>query len=422
MISTGKHILTVFEHQVVRLHEWVGEVEFDEALLKALQEFHGEKGVPYFSLGNKSVKFCEYVGVIQIGRTTIEVLPKADNASSKAEWRSALIGMLRLVGIFNIEAPTSSSLKIKPNSVLDLYFELFAQELERLVRLGLMKKYAKIEGNCSSLKGSIQFGKNIQRNLLHKERFFTKHTVYDRQHTFHQILFKTLSLLQKINTNSGLQSRISTLLLNFPEQAQINVSESTFEKIIYNRKSESYRKALEISRLLLLNFHPNISQDKNHVLALMFDMNMLWERFVFVCLKHQLKQDGLSHEITAQTSKYFWKPNNGYRSSIKPDIIIKYDTKENSKYVVLDTKWKNLHGYNPSPSDLRQLYVYHEFYDAQKVALVYPGKFGTKKGIFYTKNQVVGDKECSVMGIEVSTNINEWRKSIAFQVMDWLSI
>lgn len=90
-----------------------------------MQDFYGKKGVPYFTLLNKGIRFCEYVGVIQIGKVTIEVLPKAhkdDNEENK--WREVLINMLRSVGLFNIKAPTSTSLKVKPNSILDLYIEL----------------------------------------------------------------------------------------------------------------------------------------------------------------------------------------------------------------------------------------------------------------------------------------------------------
>lgn len=417
---TTTNILTVFEHQTMRLNDIIGGVHFDGTLLKALQDFHGENGVPFFSLGNKSVKFCEYVGIIQIGKTTIEVLPKADNNDNKAEWREALVGMLRSVGFFNIEAPSSSSLKVKPNSILDLYFELFIQEVEHLVHLGLVKKYKKTDNNCTSLKGSILFSNQIQKNLVRKDRFYTRHTVYDVQHSLHQILYKTVLLLERLNTNTALASRIGSLLLHFPEQTDITVTEATFGKITINRKTEHYRKAIETARLLLLNYHPDIKAGKNHVLALMFDMNLLWERFVFTSISKQLKKEHSNYKITAQTSKYFWKPMTGNRSTIRPDIIVSYG-EENDNCVVLDTKWKNLNGSNPSPDDLRQLYIYHEFYDAQKAALIYPGSFGIKKGIYYKKDQNLSNKECSVMGIKVITDINKWRKEIGTQVLQWVS-
>jgi len=417
MSKTSKTTLTVFEHQSLYLNDEIDDVIFDNGLLKAMQDFYGRDGVPYFSLLNKGVKFCEYVGVIQVGKITIEVLPKADHQDNKMEWRGALIDMLRSVGVFNIKAPTSTSLKVKPNSILDLYIELFLKEIEILLHLGLIKKYRKTDNNCTSLKGNLIFGKHIQKNLIHREYFFTRHTVYDVNHVLHQIIYKTLLLLFRINTNTSLQSRIGSLLLNFPEQSDIKVFESTFEKLPLNRKTAGYNNAIEIARLLLLNYHPNVSQGKHHVLALMFDMNMLWEKFVFVSLKQHLKKEN-NYRIISQMSKYFWQPEKGYTSSIIPDIVISYGSKHEN-CIVLDTKWKNLNGYNPSPDDLRQLYVYHEFYDAERVALIYPGTFKPKKGLYYTKHNVTGSKECSVMGIKVTTNISLWREEIGKNILSW---
>ena len=99
------------------------------------------------------------------------------------------------------------------------------------------------------------FNKHIKKNLVHKERFYVSYTNYDKDHLLHQILFTALDLLSSINYNPLLYSRIQKLLLNFPELNKLKVSSSTFEKIVLNQIS-SYSNAIEIAKLILLNYHP----------------------------------------------------------------------------------------------------------------------------------------------------------------------
>ena len=407
-----KHHIIIFEHQSLKVDKLYNGVVFEEKHLLKLQSFYGEKGVPYYKLIHKGVQFNNYVGVIKVGQLTIEVLPKADKNEDKSVWQEILIGMLRAVGAFNITAPSSSSLSIKSNYILDLYFELFVKELEYLINKGLVKKYRKTQGNKLALKGNILFGKHIQENIVHQERFYIRHTTYDKEHLLHQILFKTLHLLQSINTNTALNSRVGNLLLNFPEMKEIKITEALFDKVVFNRKTVEYKNAIEISRLLLLNYHPDLSNGQNNVLALMFDMNLLWEKFIYVSLRKQLKE-GMG--ITAQTSKYFWQPENGYNSKMRPDIVIS----KGEQTFVIDTKWKNIGDHNPSPDDLQQLYVYHEYYNAKKVALVYPGVSKVISGKYYQADpQELSDKECSVITIHSSITISDWQKEIGRQLID----
>ncbi|MBF8963897.1 restriction endonuclease [Pontibacter sp. FD36] len=413
--------IRVFEHGCLFVHKGERQTRLTDTQLQALQTLHGEAGLPYYTLIHKGVKFTEYVGVLQVGNLTIEVLPKADKNDDKDRWQQMLIGMLQAVGLFEIQAPSTSQLSLKSNSILDLYFALFLQEVEYLLHRGLVKKYRKVDSNTTALKGSIQFAQHIQKNLVHQERFFVRHTTYDAQHQMHQILYKTLLLLKRINTNTALHSKIGSMLLNFPEQPDLKVTEATFEKIVLNRKTESYGKAIEIARLLLLNYHPDLSKGKNHVLALMFDMNMLWERFVYISLRKGLRRENADISIQDQVHKFFWKPENGNRSKIKPDIVI---NKDRADCVVLDTKWKNLNGYNPSPDDLRQLYVYHQYYHAKKVALIYPASSQFSKSGKYlcTNTGKETEMECSVITLTVKNSIDTWQKSIYNEILDWMGL
>lgn len=183
-----------------------------------------------------------------------------------------------------------------------------------MLHTGLVKKYRKREGNSYSLKGSLQFGKHLSKNIIHQERFYVRYSTYDTVHTLHKVLYKGIKLLKEINTCPDLQNKIGSLLLTFPEMPDIKVTEATFEKIVLNRKTAGYAKAISIARLLLLRYHPDITRGRNNILALMLDMNKLWEQFVFVTIKKEAAEKGIS--ISAQSHKYFWesdqKPESDY--------------------------------------------------------------------------------------------------------------
>jgi len=407
--QSKKHIV-VFEHE----HLDLSKLD-DKETLDTLVKYY-DKGSPFFSLTRNGVKFNEYVGVIQIGNIVIEVLPKADrgfkNEVAEIKWRNILVNMIRAVHGFDVKAPSSSNLKTKSNSILELYFELFISEVEYLLHRGLVKKYRKTEGNLTVLKGNIQFGKHISKNVVHKERFYTQYTTYDSEHLLHVILYKTIQVLKRINNNSVLVGRINALLLNFPEMPNLKITETTFDKVVLSRKTMGYQKAIEISKLILLNYHPDLSKGRKDVLALMFDMNILWEKFVLVSLKKEK-----SFIIKGQDSRYFWKHNNGIRRIIKPDITIQF----NGKNYVLDTKWK-LVDKQPSIEDLRQMYAYHHYFDAVKVALFYPGENECVKGHFMDikKQNNTSEFECGLLFTQYEGNIKDWQKKIVKIVNKWI--
>ena len=88
----------------------------------------------------------------------------------------------------------------------------------------------------------------------------------------------------------------------------------------------------------------------------------------------------------------------------------------------MDTKWKNLNGYNPSPEDLRQMYVYHEYFNAKKTALVYPGEGKEIKGTYFSKDsQMNKHMQCSVFPINVEAgDVRAWQEKIANEIEKWM--
>jgi 5-methylcytosine-specific restriction enzyme subunit McrC len=353
-------------------------------LFEALKNFAGDKEFPWYTLTANGVRFHQFVGALQIGKWCVEVLPKIDRYQTSGPLaQRVLIDMLRQAGFISVKTPTESNLRLKHNFILETYVQMFLAETWQIIHKGLVKFYHKEEGNNNSLKGSLVFSKHINKNNVHKERFFVRFSTYDREHPLNRVLYKTLLLISTLSINQEASTSSIAQLALFPELKDIPVSDEFFRKIKYNRKTEDYRKAIDIARLLLMNYHPDLSHGRNNVLALMFDMNDVWETWITRRLAVTSRKYGGIVDIRSQLKKTFWMGSTGERIRQKPDIIVEVD--QNREFV-LDTKWKIIDG-SPSVDDLRQMFTYNKLFNVNKAFLVYPGEFHSINGEFYNNEE-----------------------------------
>ncbi|NQY29676.1 MAG: restriction endonuclease [Flavobacteriaceae bacterium] len=355
--------IEVFEHESLR----VGDKGIKQHHIDALWRLNEHHENSYFEPIARGVKFKQYVGIIQVNGLSIEIHPKADKYDSDTVWKEVLLDMLKACGRIKSSTNGPATLKKRNLNLLEVYFEYFLNEVSGLIHRGLIKQYRKETKNTKALKGKLEFAGHIQRNSIHKERFYTTHQVYDTDHTIHQILSKALSIVEQFSKGTYIYDYCKRTVLDFPEVKQINVNASHFKSLKKDRKTAPYEYALELARLIILNYSPDISSGKEKMLSLLFDMNQLWEEYVLIQLKKHTRLHHPELMVTGQESKKLW----GY-NSIRPDIVIK-NTKTN-KTVVIDTKWKNIGNGPPSIQDLRQMYGYARYWNAERVMLLYPGE------------------------------------------------
>ena len=389
--------IQVFEHNKLR----IGDFGFNQNHFDAMVLFNEKNQNKYYTIIHKGVLFSSYVGVIQIGGLTIEILPKADNSENpdkKRTWRDVLLSMLKVCKHIQVDNVSETNLSKKYNSILEVYFEMYLNEIESLIKQGLIKKYRRVQSNQNALKGKLIFSQNIQKNLIHKERFYCEHQVYDKDHLIHQILFRGLLILKDLINNS-LQDKLNRVLFEFQDYQEIMINKNHFEKLLNDRKTAPYSKAIDIAKMIILNYSPNLNSGKDNMLTLLFDMNKLWEEYIYRILqKHKPK----GYQISYQNSDRFW--NN---KTIRPDIVI---TNEKNEKFVIDTKWKIINATSPSDDDLKQMFTYNLHWNAEKSMLLYPkvNQEDSGFGLFHYNDL---EKKCKIGFVNIVSN-SEYRKTI----------
>ncbi len=418
--------IQVFEHDRLTTNEDDFGRKLTPIQFEKLCQFNDKNDNLYFTVIRNGIKFAQYVGVIQIGNLTIEILPKADKETfTKSEfkfeakkWQKVLMKMLAISGELELETVSDASLKKRTN-LLDLYFNIYLNEIDKLMRKGLVKKYRHNSSNVKSLKGRLNFAKNIQQNLIHQERFFTTHQQYDHAHLLNQILLKGLLILNIVATDSFMRDKITKLLFFFPDMQEIPITREAFGQIRLTRKTSDYTKAINIAKMLILNYAPDITKGDENMLALLFDMNKLWEKYIYKKLKAK-ESDEMT--VSYHDQDHFWEDKRIYPDVIIRNKKVRTDSEGNREEFwepyVIDTKWKLIEANKPSDDDLKQMYVYNMYWNSPKSILLYPqygqavdsdfGKFHKGKN---------GLNHCKIAFVHVLDESGKLNGEIASQIL-----
>lgn len=367
-------IIRVLEHSLLTIGDQQGEARFLERHWQQLLRYHSTgAGRRYYDIRHQGIRFKHYVGVLQAGDLTIEVLPKADAVPDTAtpptenfdRWRRLLLRMLAEAGLLPVDSFNTALLHERENSLLDLYLALFLTEVETLLHRGLVKRYRQRDGQVKALKGSLLFGPHLARNVVHQERFYTRHQTYDPNHLPHRLLRQALVVLPALTPSPTLHGQAARALLAWPEVAAVRPTPATFARLRYDRKTAAYRPALRIARLLLLRLSPEVSSGPQELIALFFNMNHIWEAYLLRTLRRLAPAGWV---VSKPAKVVFWQAENGQQSRMQPDILLRHPTHGS---IILDAKWKrpdNRH----AETDLRQLFAYAHHFGATRVRLLYP--------------------------------------------------
>jgi len=367
------HILRVLEHSILTIGDTQNGATFQKAHWEALLRFHDTgAGRRYYDIRHRGIRFKHYVGVLQAGGLTIEVLPKADAVPGATtppgedfdHWRRLLLRMLAEAGLLPVDTFQTALLHEREHSLLDLYLGLFLTEVETLLHRGLVKRYRQREGQVKALKGTLLFGQHLARNVVHQERFYTRHQTYDLDHLPHRLLRQALVLLPALTAHTGLRGRAARALLAWPELPAVRPTPAIFARLRYDRKTAPYRPALRIARLLLLRLSPDVRHGEQDLVALFFNMNHIWEAYLLRTIQ-RLAPAGW--EVSKPARVVFWQAP-GQQSRMQPDILLQHSV---HGCVILDAKWKRPDGRH-AENDLRQLFAYAHHFGATQVRLLYP--------------------------------------------------
>lgn len=370
----GLVTVQVFEHATVRVGEAMRTPDGGEHLLtqahhQALAVFADATADRYFSCGRRTVRFTSYVGLVQLGDLGIEILPKADKteAGGHARWHGALVHMLRVVGDLGLEAPDEARLRLDPGRLFDLFINRFLDECERLVHEGLAKGYRTEEENRPAFRGRLRVAEHIRRNAVNAARFYVASPVYDHQSLPNLALHEALRVVEALPVSSFNRTRARAVRLAFPELPAWRPDPTALERVRLTRNTARYRAALRLAGLILFHLAPNVRQGQTPLLALLFNMNQLWERYV-ATLGRRLALPGV--RVHTQDSKLFWRSQSGARP-LRPDITLR-DSETGEVLLVVDTKWKVPTAGKVSSADLKQMFCYHELFACPRSMLLYP--------------------------------------------------
>jgi 5-methylcytosine-specific restriction enzyme subunit McrC len=337
--------------------------------------------------GQRVLQAREYVGLLRLGKQSINVLPKIyqtqldKNKSDRARQATHnLLHLLSFAGQIPIKEQSIAPLLNRKMDWFEILTRIFASHLEKEWQLGVYRTYRSTETEEPVLKGRWNISKHIRRP--DRQNLFP--VTYDEftidislNRVFRFVVERLLGL-----TRDSENKRILAILRAWLDEVhcphRLTVQEAN--QIVVTRLNQRFEPLLNLARLFLDDSAIQLATGNETSFAFMFDMNLLYEAFVAHFIRRYrdkiLSPTLQSCDLLPQAygaTKYLARQYSRGVFRMKPDIVFR----DRDRFpVILDTKYKRL-----DPGDIRlgisqadfyQMYAYSQSYHSKRVILLYP--------------------------------------------------
>lgn len=313
----------------------------------------------------------QFVGVIQLGRNAIEVLPKIDGLSVQGV-RKNLVLMLAATRKLEIKEADIAKLATQNLNVLEIIIRLFCDRFFEQLHKGLIRRYETRHENLSVVKGKILTAVNARLNLVNPERMFCEFDEFQIDNPINRIFKATFHFLLKTTKDGRNQAKLSELLFAMDEVTSVPVAQLEWSKVVIDRQSKRFEFLFSLAKLFLQRKSTDVTAAHQSGYSLLFDMNELFEEYI----GEQCRKVFSSRNVRLQgPESYLLTDLDTNRPVFKtmPDVTIRSDSGNVS---IIDTKWKVLDVAKSKDGvqqqDMYQMFAYAKTYQCNDVYLLYP--------------------------------------------------
>ncbi len=376
-------VITLFEHQPSEKDAvYPKTIREVRKINKSFFKNDGETGLLNLISDNR-IKANKYVGIVQVGRQTIEVIPKVlsnqDEDAENSSIRKNLLYMLSYVNKLDLKETDIAKLK-KTTDLFEIIIHLFAKNLLELLKRDFVRNYNQHENNNNFLKGKLLVSEQIKHNLFNESKFYCRYDVFSENHLLNQIFKAVVTKLLKFKVSNQTYKLLSNCAFILQDISLCKITLHDFNKIKFNRLNGKYKKIFNLAKLLLFGNSTELNSSNFESYSIMFDMNKLFEEFIGMFIRRNFKEE-IKEIKTPKASEYVFvnKPEDFTRFQLKPDIYIKFH--KDNKILIIDTKYKELKqgvkNYGVSQSDIYQMVMYglryfEEKEEKKEIILLYP--------------------------------------------------
>ena len=312
---------------------------------------------------NQEIKTGNVIGFLGYGQERLTISSRFSDESND----HFLHYLLQKVLNINL---TSLDVGLSPEDKLyQLLVYLFPKYLQAALQKGLYKEYQRFFHNDSHVKGVLDVGNHLKKNLPFTGNiaYTTREFTYDNplmqliRHTIEYIKNqKSFGVLLDSNRENMTEITRATPAYKLADRAKIIRMNKI--KPIRHAYFREYRKLQELCLMILSREKHGLGPQAQRVHGILFDVAWLWEEYVhtllpkgFIHPRNKDKTDGISVFSVGKRKVY-------------PDF---YDRE---RKIVLDAKYKKLEltekGINRE--DLFQLISYSYILEAEKAGLIFP--------------------------------------------------